>query len=144
MPSEQDLPEGDTREFVLELFALYREAHRPTLREISHKIEHRDSRATASTETIRRMLRGTTVPSWPIVESVFYALCELGNVDPDSGRYGDDDSRREMIEYRWNRALDHPLPKSAAEPDTFALPEMDPWESDPWEAAEAKADGFTD
>lgn len=140
MPTRQELPRGATRDFVEELFDCYREAHRPTLREISRQIENSDSAATASPETIRRMLRGTTVPSWPIVQAVFYALCEMGNVDPylcrDNG-YSDGRSRRQMIEIRWNKALDQPEPQPAVR-SGFAQP--DPWAS----SAPDAGGGFSD
>ena len=141
MPTKQELPAGAIRDFVEELFNLYREAHRPTLRQMSQRIEERDSDATASPETIRRMLRGTTVPSWPIVQAVFYALCEMGNVDPyverDSGY--DEPTRRELIEIRWNQALDDPEPRPVATPSSFGRAEADPWAT-----AEVKAGGFSD
>ncbi len=140
-PTKQELPEGAIRDFVEELFNLYREAHRPTLRQISQRIERSDSDATASPETIRRMLRGTTVPSWPIVQAVFYALCEMGGVDPyterDSGY--NEPTRRELIEIRWNQALDDPEPQPVARAGYSGRAEADPWAT-----AEAKAGGFAD
>ena len=62
MPSEADLPPGAVRDFVHLLFYFYRQAHRPKLREISDLIKKSDLPGTASTETIRRMLPGTTFP----------------------------------------------------------------------------------
>ena len=84
MPSEADLPPGPVRDFVEILHWLYRKAHRPTLRYISEAIERSDSQAAASPETIRRMLRGTTVPAqWKLVESVYLTLCDLAGMDRD-------------------------------------------------------------
>ena len=54
------------------LFYLYKEADRRPLRKISGTAGRLDLRGTASTETIRRMLHGTTVPpSWDIATRVF-------------------------------------------------------------------------
>ena len=76
-PDETELPRGRRRDLAWLLFYLYRVAHRPTLREISTEIRNSSLRATASPETIRRLLRGTTVPSWPIVVAVFVTLCDI-------------------------------------------------------------------
>lgn len=130
MPTEQELPRGPKRDFVEALFSLYREARRPTLREISQVIERGDFRATASPETIRRMLRGTTIPSWNIIESVVLALCEMARVNPDANMGYDEPTRRELVADRWSDALDNldtPLVSVTAE---IVRPEADPWESD--------------
>ena len=129
MPTEQELPMGAVREFVEALFALYREAWRPTLREISNEIERSDSAATASPATIRRMLRGTTVPSWQIVNAVVLALCRIANVEPDAADGYDELSRRELVQMRWNQALDHPEPERVSRSGFGARAELDPWAS---------------
>ena len=124
MPSEEDLPSGTVRDFVWLLFYFYRQAHRPTLREISDRIRNSDLPGTASTETIRRMLRGTTVPThWDTVEAVFLALCDLARREPDTRLtfQGDDLTRRAHLERLWHRALD--------EPGYYETP-RDPWQSD--------------
>jgi hypothetical protein len=113
MPTEAELPSGSIRDFAMVLFDLYREAHRPPLRQISAAIDRRDDRrGTASAETIRRMLNGTTVPaSWPTVEAVLLALCELGGTDPDQACGASDYpdmSWREALVHTWHRALDFP------------------------------------
>ena len=126
MPSEADLPPGTVRDFVWLLFYFYRQAHRPTLREISDRIQRSDLPGTASTETIRKMLHGTTVPAnWGTVEAVLEVLCDLSGKGPDSRlRYGDDDGTpRKHLERLWHRALDEP---DGHYPHT----EPDPWASD--------------
>ena len=137
MPTEQELPRGATRDFVEAIFSLYREAWRPTLREISKEIERSDSPAAASAETIRRMLRGTTVPSWQIVNAVVLALCRIANVDPDANPGYDEPTRRELVELRWNEALDEPRALHASQPSHLGRPEADPW-------ATAEPGGFSD
>jgi len=126
MPTLQELPKGARRDFVEAIFSIYKEAQRPALRDISNEIERSDPAATASPETIRRMLRGTTVPSWRIVNEVVLALCRMANVDPDAGGY-DEPSRRELVESRWNDALDNPEPERVASSGYSARAESDPW-----------------
>ena len=128
MPSQAELPRGARRDFTESLFSLYREARRPGLREISSAIPD-DAPGTASTETIRRMLRGKTVPvNWQTVAAVVTALCHLAEVDPDDsvGDYRDYTTRRELVEGAWHRALDEPIRRAAPE----APVEDDPWASD--------------
>lgn len=112
MPSEAELPPGTVRDFVDLLFFFYRQAHRPTLREISDAIRKRDDiPGTASTETIRRMLHGTTVPAhWETVDSVLIVLCDLAGWGPDATFIydGADGTRRSHLERVWHRALDEP------------------------------------
>jgi hypothetical protein len=112
MPSEAELPKGTVRDFVAVLFELYREAHRPTLRKISDAIRRRDDLSgTASTETIRRMLRGDTVPAhWEAVDAVLMVFCEMAGSNPDFERNYEDysSSRRQDLETAWHQALDHP------------------------------------
>ncbi len=107
MPSVADLPEGPRRELVEELFLYYREAGRPTLRVISDRIlDHDDLAGTASKETIRRMLRGTSFPAqWETAQAVFVALCELAGFRPDGPRHYDV-TRREAFKDLWNAAID--------------------------------------
>ncbi len=128
MPSQSELPRGARRDFTEQLFSLYKEAHRPGLREISAAVPD-DSPGTASTETIRRMLRGKTVPvHWQTVDAVFTALCLLARVDPDED-IGDgfrgETTRRQLVEDAWHRALDDPGQRAAA-----AVPINDPWATD--------------
>jgi hypothetical protein len=129
MPGQSELPRGARRDFTEQLFSLYREARRPALREISRAVPD-DSPGTASTETIRRMLRGKTVPvHWQTVDAVFTALCQLARVDPDEdigdGFRGERPTRRELVEGAWHRALDDPGPRAGA-----AGRVNDPWALD--------------
>ena len=126
MPSEEDLPPGTVRDFVWLLFFFYRDARRPTLREISDRIRKSDLPGTASTETIRRMLRGKTVPAnWKTVEAVLEVLCDLSGKGLDSRlKYeGDDGTRRGHLERLWHRALDEPHTR-------YGQPDSDPWSAD--------------
>ena len=110
-PSEAELPEGSVRDFVHVMFWLYMEAHRPTLRQISDATSRGDYRGTASTETIRRMLRGATVPPrWEIVEAVYLTLCDLAGRDPNDNIYMDDNyaTIKGHVENTWHRALNFP------------------------------------
>lgn len=125
MPSEADLPPGALRAFAVDVFGLYREAHRPSLRQVSEAIRKNENlTGTASPETIRRMLLGLTVPThWPTVEAVLIALCDIAGVDPnessDYQQYAVS-SRREDLERLWHQALDNP--------DLYyRQPEPDPW-----------------
>jgi hypothetical protein len=126
MLSESELPRGPRRDFAEQMFSLFREAHRPRLEAIKNAIPE-DAPATASAETIRRILRGISVPArWDTVNVVLVALCELAGVDPDAnlgGRYDDDMSRRQLVEHAWHTALDYPSGKKA-------VPADDPWASD--------------
>jgi hypothetical protein len=127
MPSEAELPRGPHRDFTEQLFSLYRQAHRPALRTISRAVPQ-DAPATASVETIRRILRGISVPAhWDTVNAVLNALCELAGVDPDmdlGGQYDDLVTRRGLVEDAWHEALDNPRGKARA------VPADDPWASD--------------
>jgi hypothetical protein len=99
------------RDFAELLFGLYREAHRPALREISAAIERSDSKSAASPETIRRMLLGATVPvRWAIVEAVYLTLCELAGLDPHRQRQWGEDigTIRSIVENAWHEVLDDP------------------------------------
>jgi hypothetical protein len=112
MPRESELPDSPLRDFVELLFVFYREARRPTLRQISRAIQDADSTGTASTETIRRMLRGTTVPSrWETVSAVLDGLCYLADPDwdpedPDWDYLGVPGSPRYHLLRRWHKAID--------------------------------------
>jgi hypothetical protein len=135
MPSKAELPNKFARDFVEQLFSLYRDAHRPPLRTISRAIsDSSDLPGTASTETIRRILRGLTVPAhWDTVYAVFAGLCQLANVSPDETA-GDDyggSTRRESLEFAWHQALDNPVA-----PRGYGQTADDPW------AAEASEPPF--
>jgi hypothetical protein len=128
MPRETDLPRGTVRDFVHILVWLYQKAHCPALREISDEIRKRDLRGTASTETIRRMLNGTTVPRrWQIVEAVYLVLCDLAGRHPED-HIGIDDrymSIERHVEDTWQKALLNPHLR-------YRDPEPEPAPLDPW------------
>jgi hypothetical protein len=126
MPHEEDLPRGPVRDFVEILVWLYQKGHCPALREISNEILRKDDlRGTASTETIRRMLNGTTVPRrWQIVEAVYLVLCDFARRDPGSplNMHGRTKSIERHVEDAWQNALINPNLR-------YAEPEPDPWAS---------------
>jgi hypothetical protein len=141
MPSKQQLPDGPHREFVEELFAHFREAGRPTLRDIASWIaqanedEKTEMPGTASVETIRRVMLGATIPRrWPTVEAIFLALCGIAGRDPEQDRWDDYESEsfKPFLKRKWNEALDDeeqlrtlPPPPRPKPPTTW--PEPDPW-----------------
>lgn len=135
MPSQSELPPGAVRTFVIELFELYREARRPTLRQVSEAVRRNESlTGTASPETIRRMLQGLTVPAhWATVEAVLITLCDLAGVDPDrtytSFSHGET-SRRKDLERAWHQALDEPDDRRRPIPGATSVAEPDPWATD--------------
>jgi hypothetical protein len=120
-PSPEELPPGYVRDFVDLLFYFYQAAHRPTLRQISDRIRNDDLPGTASTETIRKMLHGTTVPAnWETVTAVLQALTAMAGRDPDAHMRwdGKEGSSFWLLENLWHRALD--------EPDMFYVSPDDP------------------
>ena len=128
MPSLQDLPRGPRRDLVEELFIHFRAAKRPTLREIDEAIKADDDfKATASRETVRRMLNGTVISRrWQAVEAVFVTLCRMANRDPDAPREADDHDPRsfeEAMEQAWHEAVDAPPPGQISKA-------ADPWATD--------------
>jgi hypothetical protein len=132
MPDEGELPAGAVRDFVWLLFHFYRQAHRPTLREISNRIEKSDLPGTASTETIRRMLHGTTVPAnWTTVEAVLEVLSELSGRTPDATLMyrGEARTGRKHLEHLWHEALDNPTPLYKQHLSNYQ-PSPDPWAAD--------------
>lgn len=126
LPSLHELPKGPRREFVAELRRYYRGAGRPPLRQISRAIEGRADlkEATASQETVRRLLTGKTLPTgWDRVYAVFFVLCEMGNIDPHAdrwaNRYDEEESNSEYLKRLWDTALEE-------EPDLPPLPQPAP------------------
>lgn len=148
MPSEAELPDGPHRRFVEELFVHYRAASRPTLREIAKWIkDHQDAqdlRGTASTETIRRVMNGTSVPRWFTVETILEALCGLAGRSTDEERSPDDEwssfTFKDELRQRWNAVIDQPEKDLAELPPRPKPPQ--PSENDPW--AVAKPSTFAD
>ncbi len=105
-------------EFVKELWFHYEAAGRPKLDAIMEGIrvfnEKTDTGGTASTETIRKMLKGETVPvDWSRVQATLYVLCEMAGTDPNQPTevygYGDNPSAEQDLRRLWNQALDDPL-----------------------------------
>ncbi|MFC4034189.1 hypothetical protein ACFO3J_22320 [Streptomyces polygonati] len=130
MPDESELPASPQRKFVEELFFYYREAGRPALRLITEDIEARFDTFTASRETIRRMLRGKTVPiSWQVVDATLTVLCARAGIDPDverwEGGYDEGPSHRKSLRDLWNEALDAPRPVPAPRRSGWGV--TDPW-----------------
>jgi hypothetical protein len=140
IPSMSEVPPGPRRDFVEELFNLFRPARRPSLREISDRIQKDEELpGTASRETIRRMLRGTVVPTWPTAYAVFKVLCEMAGRNPSAERWPDSSSYDsvtylEAFENAWNEAID-------ADPSDPPRAGND----DPWAAAPSSAQsGYSD
>jgi hypothetical protein len=138
MPSQDELPEGPRREFVVELRRYYRAAGRPPLRHVSRLIEGRQDlkEVTASQETIRRILRGIVIPvDWNRVNAVFQVFCEIGEIDPDADRWEDshyggssEENNRENVRRLWDAALEE-------EPNPSPIPRPTPPRPDPALAA---------
>ncbi|WP_212831247.1 hypothetical protein [Catellatospora sp. TT07R-123] len=126
MPPLSELPNGPRREFVEEMFFYFRTAGRPTLREIDDAIRKYDLVGTASRETIRRVLQGTSVPSrWTTVEAILYGLCDLAGFKVHSDRWPDEMDSASCYDYvkrLWNDALD-------SDPNPPKI--VDPWDQEP-------------
>jgi hypothetical protein len=94
------------------LFTYYREAGRPTLRIIAGDIADNPKydAFTASRETIRKMLRGQTIPpKWAVVNAVFSVLCARAAIGPDLPRGANRSTHRQHLRLLWNLALDAPV-----------------------------------
>jgi hypothetical protein len=148
MPHEDDLPPGPVRDFVELLVWLYQKARCPSLREISDAIRKSDLPGTASTETVRRMLNGTTVPRrWQIVEAVYLVLCDLAQLSPHYQLRMHDrrTSIESHIEDAWQYALINPHGRYMEPELAPAMVPLDPWaepEDYPWE--DDGPDGYSD
>ncbi|MFE3205670.1 hypothetical protein [Embleya sp. NPDC059237] len=123
MPTSDELPSGQRRNFVEELHHYYRAAGRPVLRDLEQPLK----KSAVSRETARRLLRGETLSRWTSVQAVFEALCAISKIDPDATRWGgewnndDDRSSRQYLRDLWNEAVDEP-------PRTARVHRLD----DPW------------
>jgi len=150
MPTLAELPSGSVRDFASMMFFLYKQAHRPTLREISNAISRNENLSgTASPETIRRMLRGTAVPQrWDIVKAVMETLCDLAGISPfHEIVMGEDmESIQHLVDRLWHRALDYPSAMSVLESDQGVPDEAvaRPRPADPWASSASSGDGFPD
>lgn len=118
MPTVDELPEGPRREFVQELHGRYRDAKWPPLRKVDALLKNKDGlAATASKETIRRMLRGQAVPrNWDTVDAALIAFCELAGTSPEDHQPGTEElfgsmhgepgpTHREELLARWMNAI---------------------------------------
>jgi len=127
MPTPDELPSGQRRNFVEELHHHYRAAGRPVLRDLEQPLKM----SAVSRETARRLLRGETLSRWISVEAVFEALCAISKTDPDRPRWAaewnndDDRSSRQYLRDLWNDAVDEPpraLPTRRSAVDPWATP----------------------
>lgn len=82
MPS---MAPGARRDYVENLFTYFRHANRPTLEQIAERLRNRqDLAGTVSKETLRKTLRGQTVPQrWENAQALFVVLCELAKIELD-------------------------------------------------------------
>lgn len=113
MPSKGELPSGPLRKFVEELHVHFRNAGRPSPAQIARRSEwFEDGEGVkVSRETVRRLLKGETISSWPTVRAVHQALCELADQDHTQLRFQSEyseDTRtlREYIRDLWNEAVE--------------------------------------
>ncbi|MFE7527321.1 hypothetical protein ACFU7Y_16605 [Kitasatospora sp. NPDC057542] len=97
---------------MAELFFHYEEAGRPTLLEIAEDLARRDNLpGMASRETIRRMLKGETVPMrWSTVAAVLILFSERSGLNPSGVRsrtgWGNQTvTYGEALRKLWNAAL---------------------------------------
>lgn len=114
-------------QFVNELWFHHEAAGRPKLESIMRGIDVFNEKnptnggGTASTETIRKMLKGTTVPvNWARVRATLYVLCEMAGTDPkeypEGGGGYDPPTHEENLRHLWSRALDDPQRGKPAPP----------------------------
>ncbi|MFI1152554.1 hypothetical protein [Streptomyces sp. NPDC020817] len=113
MPTLDELGPGPVRAFVAEMYFHYRQAKRPSLREIETDLAQLDEMAgTASRETVRRILRGETVPTrWTTVVAVLYVFCNRSGINPDGMRYSTtvdfpEISYENAVRQLWDQALE--------------------------------------
>jgi hypothetical protein len=145
MPRPDVVPEGTKRrEFVEEMFRLYRAAGSPALREIEEWIRGNDElKGTASTETIRRILRGHVPPRWHTVEAIALAFYAMSDMEPGEERYpdsmGDSFTHMDATRRAWAEAIeedpDAPDPRARRRAGNF---------DDPWATAKPATSGFDD
>jgi hypothetical protein len=132
MPRPDVVPERTKRrEFVEEMFRLYRAAGSPALREIEEWIRANDNlKGTASTETIRRILRGHVPPRWHTVEAIALAFYAMSNMEPGEERYpdnmGDPFTNMDATRQAWAEAIEED-PDAPRPPARQATNLDDPW-----------------
>ncbi|MGC9670941.1 hypothetical protein ACNTMW_30890 [Planosporangium sp. 12N6] len=155
LPSTGRLPDGPHRSFVEEFFMHYREAGRPPLRVIATWIQvnadSRDLPGTASTETIRRVLTGVSVPrTWLTVETILEALCGIAGRSTGEERWPEDNSSatfKDALKERWNAALDHyeaDLPTLPPRPSPISASAPSSQFGDPWASVQPARSPFDD
>ncbi|WP_371786930.1 hypothetical protein [Streptosporangium subroseum] len=125
MPSVTVVPEGAHRRFLLEVFQMYRSAGRPTLRQIVKRATEMNLPGSASSETVRRTLKGLVIPErWETAYAVYAPLCDMAKVDPEAEYYEEENNgyqdeppkitHRELLIRLWSAAFDDvedlPLP----------------------------------
>lgn len=143
MPSTDVVRDGTKRRgFVEETFRLYRAAGSPALREVEDWIRANDDlKGTASTETIRRILRGHVPPRWHTVEAIALAFFAMSDLEPGQERWIDNMnepiSNMEALRQAWAEAIeedpDAPDPRVRRQTGNF---------DDPW--ATARSSNFDD
>jgi|tagenome__1003787_1003787.scaffolds.fasta_scaffold19981706_2 hypothetical protein len=136
MPRPDVVPERTKRrEFVEEMFRLYRAAGSPALREIEEWIRANDDlKGTASTETIRRILRGHVPPRWSTVEAIALAFFAMSDLEPGEERFsenmGDQFTNMDATRQAWADAIE----EDPAAPDPHARRQQGNFD-DPWATA---------
>lgn len=142
MPSPDVVRKGTKRrEFVEEMFRLYRAAGSPALREIEEWIRANDElKGTASTETIRRILRGHVPPRWHTVEAIALAFYAMSDLEPGQERWTDNMNESftnmEATRQAWAEAIE----EDPAAPDPRARRTSNNFD-DPWATAAPRTAG---
>ncbi|MFC3990411.1 hypothetical protein [Actinoplanes siamensis] len=138
MPSTDVVRNGTKRRrFIEEMFRLYRAAGSPALREIEEWIRANDDlKGTASTETIRRILRGHVPPRWHTVEAIALAFFAASDLEPGQERWTDNInepfSNMDALRQAWAEAVEEdPAASDPRVPNNFD----DPWATAPRPAA---------
>jgi hypothetical protein len=143
----EELPRGNVRHFAGLLFDLYREARRPTLSQISRDINTGEFKITASSETVRRMLLGKTVPAqWPLIDAMIKVLSTRADVDPEISRgYFEGEeipSRTEAIAQAWHAVLDEDSYDDGRPVEAPVTREVG-FADDPWMADDPRSNSAT-
>ena len=134
MPRPDAVPLGTKRrEFVEEMFLLYRAAGSPALQEIEDWIRaNEELKGMASTETIRRILRGHVSPRWHTVEAIALAFYTMAGWKPEAERYpdnmGDPFTNMDATRRAWAEAIEED-PDAPGPPARRQARNEDPWAS---------------
>ncbi|GAA4243728.1 hypothetical protein [Dactylosporangium darangshiense] len=144
MPRHDVVPAGTKRRaFMEEMFMLYRAAGSPALREVEEWIRANDElKGTASTETIRRILRGHVPPRWHTVEAIALAFYATSTMEPGEERYpdsmGDPFTNLDATRRAWSEAIEEDPDVPGPQARRQARNE------DPWAAATPGRSAFDD